>query len=717
MLLTRKVIQNNPYGLETLKQLIIEHTTHLCEDDIAIIMQAVDLAEAAHQGQYRRSGEPYITHPVDVACILGDLHMDVHSIVAGVMHDVLEDTPTTKGIIKQQFGDVVANIVDGVSKLNNVTFETKVEAQAENFRKMLLAMSDDIRVIIVKLSDRLHNMRTLDAMSRTKQRRISRETLEIYAPIAKRLGMHDLSLELENLGFRWLYPLRYQVIQAAIDKVFAQHEHTIEHICQNFQRVMAQKELNVYDISGREKHLYSIYRKMKSKRVSFDELTDVYGIRIVLSDDNDCYRAMGYIHALYKPMSQKFKDYIALPKANGYQSLHTVLFGPYGLPIEVQIRTLAMDRLANRGVAAHWLYKTGDAETVSPQLHMQQWLKDLIEMQRKTGNSIEFIENVKIDLFPNDVYVFTPKGQIIELPAGATPIDLAYAIHTDIGHHCAAAKVDRQLVPLSTELHSGQTVEVITNNNASPSEFWLSLVKSGKAKSSIRHFLRDQRKGQSMRLGERLLTRALSEQGIAYNDLTREAKNNAAFLLECRSLDEVLADIGLGKRSANLVVRQCFMQNHTSEKQGAKPLLVTGTEGMVVRFSSCCCPIPGDEIMGLLSVGDGILIHRHRCQALVKAVRLGEKTVMVSWSSDVQGDFLIFVRVHVMNKRGSLANIAMAVSNANANIEDIFITDHQDQHAVVRLQLKVRDRIQLANVLRHIRKITDVTKVMREEGM
>ena len=347
---SRKVIQNNPFSIDSLKQKINEHASHLCEDDLSIVMQAVDLADAAHQGQYRRSGEPYITHPVAVACILGDFHMDVHSIASGVMHDVLEDTPTTKGIIKQQFGDVVANIVDGVSKLNNVVFETKLEAQAENFRKMLMAMSDDIRVIIVKLSDRLHNMRTLDSMQRHKQRRIARETLEIYAPIAKRLGMHDLSLELENHGFKWLYPDRYRVLDESMSKVLRQHEHTIEHICTNFHRVLEQKGLMIHEITGREKHLYSVYRKMKSKRLPFAELTDVYGIRIVVSDDNDCYRAMGYVHGLYKPMAQKFKDYIALPKANGYQSIHTVLFGPYGLPIEVQIRTLAMDRLANRGV-------------------------------------------------------------------------------------------------------------------------------------------------------------------------------------------------------------------------------------------------------------------------------------------------------------------------------------------------------------------------------
>ena len=500
-----------------------------------------------------------------------------------------------------------------------------------------------------------------------------------------------------------------------MSKVLRQHEHTIEHICSNFHRVLEQKGLMIHEITGREKHLYSVYRKMKSKRLPFAELTDVYGIRIVLSDDNDCYRAMGYVHALYKPMSQKFKDYIALPKANGYQSIHTVLFGPYGLPIEVQIRTLAMDRLANRGVAAHWLYKTGDQNTVAPQLHMQQWLKDLIDMQRKTGNSIEFIENVKIDLFPNEVYVFTPKGEIIELPSGATPIDLAYAIHTDIGNHCAAAKVNRQLVPLSTELQSGQTVEVITNNNAYPNEYWMNLVKSGKAKSSIRHFLRDQRKGQSKRLGERLLTRALSEQGIQYEHISHEDKANAAFLLECRTFEDVLADIGLGKRTASLVTQQCFVHQAGTEKKGPMPLKVSGTEGMVVRFASCCCPVPGDAIMGLLSVGDGILIHRHRCHQLVRAVRSGQKTVMVTWADQVEGDFLAFVKVNVKNKRGSLANIALAVSESSANIEDIFITDHQDQYAVVRLQLKVTGRIQLANVIRKIRKISDVTKVAREE--
>ncbi len=693
-----------------------QHLNSIEPEYIEEIHQALLLAFAAHQNQYRKSGDLYITHPVAVAEILAKMHLDYTSIIAALLHDVLEDTPTTKALIAQKFGEDVAQLVDGVSKLGNIQFESRAEAQAENFRKMLLAMSDDIRVIIIKLADRLHNMRTINDLSRERRLRIARETLDIFAPIARRLGMHEISLELENLGFQCCYPRRYVVLETAMNEVQVNHQKVIEELCSAIEIKLHENQIEPLSILSREKHLYSIYQKMKLKKISFSELTDVYGLRIIVKEQLDCYRVLGILHNMYKPMAQKFKDYIALPKANGYQSLHTVLFGAHGIPIEIQIRSEIMDHMACRGIAAHWLYKTGDAQAGLPHLKTQQWLQDMIEIQQRTGNSLEFIENVKIDLFPNDVYVFTPKGEIVELPAGATPVDLAYSIHTDIGNHCVAAKVDRQFSPLSSVLRSGQTVEIITHENASPSIHWLNFVCSGKARSGIRHFLRDQQRDQWIRLGEKLLCKSLSDASLDYQEISNDDRQQASMLLGFNRFEELLEDIGKGNRPATLVMQQCFDQGRksSSEKKSAvRPLIISGTEGMAVEFPSCCWPIPNDPILGLIRRGKGISVHRNQCRELARAVRKRQRTVMVHWAEHVDGEFLSIVRMEVINQRGVLAIIALAVSESRANIEDITIRDSLHRHALIELSLRVTGRVQLANVIKRLRKLKQIVKVYR----
>ena len=704
---------NGSLMYEQLKELIV----YLKQEEQEQVYQAYLLAEAAHTGQYRQSGDPYITHPLAVACILAEMRMDSETILSGILHDVLEDTPTTKAIIQQKFGASVADIVDGVSKLSYIQFQDKVEAQAESFRKMLLAMAKDIRVIIVKLADRLHNMQTIGYLLLTKQKRIAKETLEIFAPIAKRMGMHKLSQELEDLGFKIFHPIRYKVLKSSLLKVHGAHTKVIQNICDKIKQQLTVANIDFNEVEGREKHIYSIYKKMKNKRIPFSDLTDVYAIRIIVEDVDSCYRSLGITHQLYKPMMQKFKDYIGLPKGNGYQSIHTVLFGPYGVPVELQIRTRKMDQMASGGVASHWLYKTPNSKLSVPQVQTQQWLVDLVEMQQKTGSSLEFIENVKVDLFPDEVYVFTPKGKIIELPVGATPVDLAYNIHTDIGNNCVATKIDRQFAPLSTPLISGQTVEIITHSETPPSHRWLDFVVTGKARSAIRHRLKIEQRQTSVKLGLRLMLRALEEYRLNINDITEDAKHQSAVLLGFIGFDELLEDIGLGNRSAFLVCQQCFIETDSqnlTRVAAKKPLFITGTEGMSVHFSSCCCPIPGDKLVAMIDSGKGLLVHRQQCYKFNTKKKSRDKTIWVQWASTIEGEFLVHVRVDVINQRGTLALIALAVSDARANIEDLHVLSQDQKYARIRLDLKVTGRKQLAQVLRKIRRIKHLIKCVRE---
>lgn len=712
---------------------------------VADVDRAFRYGSHAHQGQLRLSGEPYISHPLQAAKILAQMRLDQHTIIAAVLHDVLEDTVITKEQLALEFGTEVAELVDGVSKLKQVHFESRAEAQAENFQKMLLAMVRDIRVILVKLADRIHNMRTLDAMSPDKRRRIAKETLDIYVPIAHRLGINTFRLELEELGFRALYPMRYRVLQEAVKRARGNRKEIIQRIGDSINARIEQEHITGRVI-GREKHMYSLYQKMRSKKLPFSEVFDVYAFRIVVDSVDTCYRMLGVVHNLYKPVPGKFKDYIAIPKSNGYQSLHTVLFGPYGVPIEVQIRTIDMERVADAGIAAHWLYKTGDNSPGSTQARAREWLRNLLELQKSAGNSLEFIENVKIDLFPDVVYVFTPKGDIRELPRGSTAVDFAYAVHSQVGDTCVAVKIDRRLAPLSTELHNGQTVEIITAPSARPNPSWLNFVVSAKARASIRSYLKNLRQEEADTLGARLLDQALSNYSLHVSELPPAATVALVDELRVPNFEQVLRDIGLGNRMAVLVAkrlseivratdeakpgkkrgeRKSGLKNVLTryvpgwlrgERQESRPLVLKGTEGMVVTFAKCCRPIPGDPIAGFVSAGRGIVIHVESCKNVAEFRKLPERWIEVQWEDKVEGSFAVDVRIDVTNQRGVLATVAAAIAELDANIENVNIEDRDGQFTTIYLTVDVQNRTHLANIMRRVRSIEQVQRIVRHKS-
>ncbi len=690
--------------------------TYLEQDQVQEVYRAYLFGAEAHEGQHRKSGEPYIYHPIAVAQILAEMHMDSQSIVAAILHDVIEDTPNSKEQVARMFGEEVAELVDGVSKLTQIKFESKAEAQAENFRKMMLAMVRDIRVILVKLADRLHNMRTLGVMRPDKRRRIARETLDIYAPIANRLGINAMRLELEELGFAAMYPMRYRVLNDAVRKARGNRKEILNKIETAIQHRLEQEHMNV-SISSREKHLYSLYKKMRNKTLPFAEVMDVYAFRITVAKVDDCYRVLGMMHNLYKPVPGRFKDYIAIPKANGYQSLHTVLFGPYGVPIEVQIRTEDMDRVAEAGIAAHWLYKTGDGNSNSAATRAREWLRGLLEMQQKAGNSLEFLENVKIDLFPDEVYVFTPAGDIMNLPRGATAVDFAYAVHTDVGNTCIAAKIDRRLSPLRTPLLNGQTVEVITAPGAHPNPAWLNYVVTAKARSNVRAYLKNLKCGEAVSLGRRLLEKALISLGIPMDDLAPEQW--LQMLQECNFAhpEDLFEDIGLGNRTATLVARGLLPglgnEEAVSTRHTTAPLAIRGTEGMVVNFPRCCHPIPGDKIVGFVSAGRGLVIHREDCKNLGELRDRPEKWVDVAWEPNVDGEYAADVRMEVVNQRGVLATIAAAISETDSNIENVSIEERDGLDTSMSFTVLVKNRQHLARVMRRVRNIPEVMRITR----
>ncbi|MGH8522171.1 MAG: bifunctional GTP diphosphokinase/guanosine-3',5'-bis pyrophosphate 3'-pyrophosphohydrolase [Gammaproteobacteria bacterium] len=684
---------------------------------VTALRRAYEFGARAHEGQRRMSGEPYIEHPLAVARILLGMRMDYETLAAAILHDVIEDTATEKQQISHEFGDEVAKLVDGVSKLTQMEFETYAEAQAENFRKMLMAMTHDIRVILVKLADRLHNMRTLGALPQEKRRLVARETLDIYAPIAQRLGINALRRELEDLGFAALFPNRHRVLSKAIKQSRGNRKELMLQIKNSIERRLRQEDLPA-GVAGREKHLYSIYKKMRAKRLPFSEVLDVYACRIVVDTVDAAYRVLGVVHHLFKPVPGRFKDYIAIPKTNGYQSLHTILFGPHGVPIEVQIRTKEMDAVAEHGIAAHWLYKTGDSASNTAQKRAREWLRAILEIQSQAGNSEEFLENVKIDLFPDEIYVFTPKGDILKLPRGATAVDLAYAVHTDIGNRCVAARIDRRLVPLRTALSNGQTVEIITAPGACPSPAWLNVVITAKARANIRHFLKNLQRDEARDLGQRMLNRELQQLGFELNALPRERLDAA--LKECKieSLDAMLEEIGLGKRMAPIVAR--YLIPVTAEDSArnapaahAAPLAIKGTEGMVVSFPKCCYPIPGDSVLGYVSSGRGIVIHRQSCKNLAEYRNHPEKWIDVEWGADVKGEFPAAIRLEATNERGALATIAAAIAAEGANIEFVGMDEREDRIAALTLTVEVRDRLHLARVMRAVRRLQPVTRVIR----
>ena len=698
-----------------LKDLLATVGTYLPPEQVERIRQAAEFGASAHKGQTRLSGEPYIAHPVAAAAILADLHLDTDTIIAAILHDVIEDTPTPKDQLAQRFGADVAEIVDGVTKLDQIKFKSREEAQAESFRKMLLAMVRDLRVVLVKLADRTHNMRTIEAMAVTRRRAIARETLEIYAPIAERLGLYDLKLELEDLGFAALYPQRYRVLERALKRARGNQKEFLKKIEQQLTAALMKNEI-VARVATREKHLYSIYRKMQRKRATLNEIVDVYGLRIVVDKADTCYRALGSVHSVFKPMPGRFKDYIAIPRVNGYQSLHTTLFGPNGVPIEVQIRTEDMNSVAQSGIAAHWRYKTGETVGSSQQERAREWLSRLVELQDGGGSSEEFLESVKVDLFPDKVYVFTPKGEILRLPSGATVVDFAYSVHTDIGNRCVAAKVDRRLTPLRTVLRNGQTVEIITAKGAMPNPSWVNFVVTAKARNAIRHYLKGLRRSEAIALGKRLLNQSLAEFHLALEDVSPGLMQAAVGEFGMKDIDELFERIGMGERLAPLVSRRLLPtipQEDGGEMPAPGAMAIAGTEGLLVTYARCCFPIPNDPVIAFLSSGRGVVVHRETCVNVEDYRKHPEKWLPVTWQATPDRVFSSQIRVDVPNRMGILAAVAAAIAATETNIERVSVEERESETSVLDFELRVRDRAQLAIVIRSIRRMPDVLRVTR----
>lgn len=717
--------------------------TYLDKDQVQEVYRAYLFGAEAHEGQKRLSGEPYIYHPLAVARILAGLKLDHKTLMAAILHDVIEDTEYAKEQLAKEFDEEVAELVDGVSKLTQIQFESKAEAQAENFQKLMLAMSKDVRVILIKLADRVHNMKTIGIMRPDKQRRIARETLDIYVPIAHRLGINSFRIELQELGFKALHPQRYKIIKDSILKARGNRKEIIHKIETSITNRLKDEGLDC-KVAGREKNLYSIYQKMRIKHLSFSQVFDVYAFRIIVNSVDECYRAIGMVHNLYKPLPGRFKDYIAIPKNNGYQSLHTVLFGPYGVPIEIQIRTDDMDKVAEAGIAAHWLYKQNEPTTARTTAN--DWFRGILEMQKTAGNSMEFLESVKIDLFPDVVYVFTPSGEIMELPRGATGVDFAYAVHTDIGNSCVAVKVDRHLSPLRTQLQTGQSVEIITAPGAKPNPAWLNFVVTGKARTHIRHYLKNLQSTEAISLGKRLLERNLATHSLSVDRIPKSHINAFVKSMQLKSFDDLLQDIGLGNRLPLLVAKQLASQMAKQattmtepqktqrpfgfkrifsryapswfkhEGQDSRPLAIKGTEGVVVNYAKCCRPIPGDPIVGIFTAGKGIVIHTESCLNVRDIKKHPENILELQWEENTVGEFPVEIKVVVTDQKGVLATVASVISDMESNIENVTLNDHDSSYTNINFILTVKNRVHLANVMRQIRALDQVKKIIRTKG-
>jgi guanosine-3',5'-bis(diphosphate) 3'-pyrophosphohydrolase len=691
------------------------HLGYLSPDDFNLVRDAYRISREAHAGQFRKSGEPYISHPLAVAGILAQWHLDHQALAAALLHDVVEDTDASTEQIKEQFGPAVARIVEGVSKLDKLSFESEQHAQAENFRKMLLAMAQDIRVILVKLADRLHNMRTLSSMTPEKRKRISAETVDIYAPIANRLGLYPVYRELEDLSLRYLYPNRYRVISKAVNAARGNRRALVEKIQVSIQEKLAQAGIDAV-VTGREKHLYSIYRKMQEKNLAFSEVFDIYGFRVVVNDLPSCYLALGALHALYKPIPGKFKDYIAIPKANGYQSLHSILFGPQGTPIEVQIRTQDMHRLAEAGIASHWLYKSPDVALNDVQQGAFRWVQSMLEIQADNKDSSEFLEHIKIDLFPDEVYVFTPKGKIMSLPSGATAVDFAYAVHTDVGSHCVAVKINHELMPLRTQLRNGDHVEIITASSAWPNAAWLNFVVTGKARSHIRHYLRTAKAEESAKLGQGLLANAMKALNPHFPSPSPAQLQRLAKETSSRSVDELYADLGLGRKLPMVVAHQLLhlMGDETGHPPHPQSITIRGTEGVAVELAKCCHPIPGDPILGFIHKDRGLIIHTHDCPSIGSFRADPEKWLDVEWQAHPGQLFDVAIKLVVANQRGVLAKVASAISEQGINIGNISMEEEDGSpYTILYFTLQVENRAHLASIMRSLRGQPEVVRIYR----
>lgn len=691
---------------------------YLDPNQVSDVIRAYHQGANAHFGQYRKSGEAYICHPLSVAITLAKMRMDTSGIIAAILHDVIEDTSVSKAELAKEFSPEIANLVDGVTKLSKVEHRSRAEAQAENVRKMLLAMANDLRVIIVKLADRLHNMQTLGAMSAEAKRRIAKETQEIYVPLAARLSMNSIRHQLEALCFETIYPKRYRIINSEVKKARGNRREIVSIIKNTIQNRLTQTGL-IFDVAGREKTVVSIYYKMKRQKISFLNVFDVYAFRIYCDQVDDCYHILGCVHNLYNPVPGKFKDYIALPKANGYQSLHTILISPYGVPIEIQIRTHKMHLLAESGIAAHWLYKSTDTTGECAQARANEWLRELLEIQKTAGDSLEFIDNLKVDLFPQEVFVFTPQGNIIKLPRGASIIDFAYAVHTDIGNTCVSVRVDNKLISLQSKLENGMTVEVITTNWARPSPLWLNFVITVKARSSIRNYLKNFKQKDAICLGHRLLEKELKLLNIQLEHIKAPRIDQFLEIMKLHSMDELLEEIGLGNKMPILIAKQLSQDDiHATVKLEETeninlPLVIKGTEGMVITLAKCCHPIPDDHIIGFFNPGKGIVIHHSECRNSNESKKKESNWLNVEWSEEVSGEFSAKLTMEVLNQRGTLATIASIISSMDSNIESVNLINQDDKVSINVFALTVKNRVHLANIIRKLKKLLIILKITR----
>lgn len=700
------------YLFDSLKEVAAQY---LPESHLEALRQAYLVARDAHEGQSRSSGEPYIIHPIAVARILAEMRLDHRTLMAALLHDVIEDTEVTKEDLQQRFGDNVADLVDGVSKLDKLKFRDRKEAQAENFRKMIMAMARDIRVILIKLADRTHNMRTLGALRPDKRRRIARETLEIFSPLAHRLGIHNIKVELEELGFEALYPTRYRVLKEVVIQARGNRKEMIQKIHAEIEGRLEDAGIRA-SVLGREKNLYSIYNKMKNKEQRFHTIMDLYAFRVIVDDLDTCYRVLGQMHNLYKPRPGRMKDYIAVPKANGYQSLHTSMIGPHGVPVEVQIRTEDMDQMADKGVAAHWAYKDG-AERVqggtTAQVRAQRWMQSLLELQQSAGSSFEFIENVKSDLFPDELFVFTPKGRIVELPVGATAVDFAYAVHTDVGNSCVGARVNRNSYPLSQPLKNGQAIEIITAPGARPNAAWLNYVVTSRARTKIRQVLKTKRREESVILGRRLLNHALGNTNI--QDVDTANIDKVLKDLKLDELEDLLAAIGLGELMSVVIAKRLLGDADSLEQQGGC-LPIRGADGILLTYANCCRPIPGDPVIAHVSPGKGLVIHREECANIRGYRQEPDKYMAVEWGDDIDQEFATGLRVDMLNHQGALADLTNTIAATGSNIQGLTTEERDGRLYTIYVKLTTKDRIHLANIMRRIRVMPNVVKVSRQKN-
>ncbi|SKA51922.1 bifunctional GTP diphosphokinase/guanosine-3',5'-bis pyrophosphate 3'-pyrophosphohydrolase [Enterovibrio nigricans] len=700
------------YLFDSLREVAAQY---LPESHLEALRQAYLVARDAHEGQTRSSGEPYIIHPIAVARILAEMRLDHETLMAALLHDVIEDTDVTKEDLQQRFGDNVADLVDGVSKLDKLKFRDRKEAQAENFRKMIMAMAHDIRVILIKLADRTHNMRTLGALRPDKRRRIARETLEIFSPLAHRLGIHNIKVELEELGFEALYPTRYRVLKEVVIHARGNRKEMIQKFHAEIEGRLEDAGIKAR-VLGREKNLYSIYNKMKNKEQRFHTIMDLYAFRVIVDDLDTCYRVLGQMHNLYKPRPGRMKDYIAVPKANGYQSLHTSMIGPHGVPVEVQIRTEDMDQMADKGVAAHWAYKDGSDRAsggTTAQVRAQRWMQSLLELQQSAGSSFEFIESVKSDLFPDELFVFTPKGRIVELPVGATAVDFAYAVHTDVGNSCVGARVNRQSYPLSQALKNGQTIEIITAPGARPNAAWLNYVVTSRARTKIRQVLKTKRREESVILGRRLLNHALG--AINVQDVEKENLNKVLQDLKLATLEDLLADIGSGELMSVVIAKRLLGDADSLEEQGGC-LPIRGAEGILLTYANCCRPLPGDHIVAHVSPGKGLVIHREECANVRGYSQEPDKYMFVEWGDDIDQDFTTGLRVDMLNHQGALADLTNTIAATGSNILGLTTEERDGRLYTIDVKLTTKDRVHLANIMRRIRVMPNVVKVSRQKN-